>query len=101
MLCAQGRWFRVCVVSSFVQVVCVLVVWCAWCLGVSAACITLSSLHFTPRPRVGAIAVLVLGSCVPVVAAMVSSLAGALDALMMYANSFRLKTLLEFCGAKE
>ena len=83
MCCVPGAACFVCVVLSSLQVVCVLVMWCAWCLGVLAACITPSSLHFTPRPRVGAIGVLVLSSCVPLVAAMVSSPAGALDALTL------------------
>ena len=41
------------------------VVWCVWsgCWCVSACAIP-SSLHFSPRPRVGAVGVLFLGSCV-------------------------------------
>ena len=83
-----------CVMLVLVRVVCVLVVLCAWCLGVFAASIIPSSLHFPLRPRVGAVDVLVLGSSVPFVAPMAFSPEGGFDALMTDAIFFCLPETL-------
>ena len=41
------------------------VAWCVWCgCGCVLACAIPTSLHFSSRPRVGAVGVLLLGSCV-------------------------------------
>ena len=79
------------VVLVLVRVVCVLVVLCVWCLGSFAACIIPFSQHFSPRPRLGGVGVLVLGPCVQLVAPMVSSPAVGLDALMTCAIYFFLR----------
>ena len=93
VLRARGRLCRVYGVGVGVGCLCVGGV-VLLLFGCFAACMIPSPLHFSPRARVGPVFLPILGSCVPLVAAMTSSPADGLDALMMYAVFFCLRETL-------